>query len=351
MNPPNIFLIDPPNPEDEFTSFLHYLVDSIPSIGQGIVDVICERSGLPKGTFVMAEDHPAGDVKNRPDFLLSCKEFDIRCEHKLDSALGKDQLEGYLKLPPHRTSVPTYLVLITNKSLAISEVVLDGANEYLRPKDSSRHYYFWQDFYEVISTHNARLAQDFAKYMHHLGMKPPPGEWAALFTDDEVAEAFFEKTAGMQTYFRDKGMKFSGVTPKGPGFGVRDPQDRIPYLYFSVVKDAKPSIANIEQPFLIAWLYVREAQYQMVLPYLKAIDIPTENGLIAGRPMNEVGFDKSNVCCYQFVGSLHNYTAESTVVMQEKLLEFAQIIFEQSTNMFTEAPQLRWEKNGYCTKV
>jgi hypothetical protein len=64
---------------------LHYLITRVPSIGQGIVDIICSRSGLARVTFIRAEDHPWGDPENKPDFRLVCEEFDILCEHKLGS--------------------------------------------------------------------------------------------------------------------------------------------------------------------------------------------------------------------------------------------------------------------------
>ena len=145
MEAANIFRIAASDlgPEDRFTALLHYLVESIPSIGQGMVDVICERSGLAPATFEMAANHPAGDAENKPDFMLSCEEFDILCEHKLGSELGERQLERYLELPKSR---PTYLVLITNRTHSISEDVLQSSN-YLRPKDSPTPIFYWEDFY------------------------------------------------------------------------------------------------------------------------------------------------------------------------------------------------------------
>ena len=161
-----------------------------------MVDVSCQRAGLAPATFQMAVDHPDGDAENKPDFMLSCNEFDLLCEHKLDSDLGDRQLERYLGLPKSRE---THLVLISNRSHFISDEVL-RSDSYLRPRDSSIPFFYWEDFYPVITGRSERLAQDFGMYMRDLGMAPCPlpGEWSQLFQSQDVAIKFYETTTAVR---------------------------------------------------------------------------------------------------------------------------------------------------------
>ena len=61
-------------------------------------------------------------------------------------------------------SRPTHVVLITSRRHALSQEVLQS-NSYLRPKGIDPPFFFWEDFYPVVASHNERLAQDFTAYM------------------------------------------------------------------------------------------------------------------------------------------------------------------------------------------
>jgi hypothetical protein len=326
----NIFRIGTSDlgPEDRFTAFLHYLVESLPSVGQGMVDLICRKSGLAPATFQMSVDHPEGDAESKPDFMLSCKEFDILCEHKLDSDLGDRQLERYIGLPKKR---PTHLVLITNRSHVISQDVVQSAH-YLRPKDSPTLYFHWEDFYPIIATHRERLAQDFVTYMRDLGMAPCPlpGDWADLFHRREVADGFYDATKDMRTYFEKMGAQCK-ADPSRLGLQVKHPSNWLHLLYFYVSKVTKPAVAGVEPPFFIARFFVQTTELAQ-LQHLRETDIPAESGLIVGRAMNErATWNRELILSYECVGNLNNYIAESAVETREKLLNFGRTVFEHVT--------------------
>ena len=95
----NIFLVSPAfGPEDRLTAYWHYVLEAVPGVGQAFVDHVSSRSGLAPSTFLGSVDHPRGDRVNRPDLLIRCQDYDVLFEHKLDSPLGRNQLERYLVL-------------------------------------------------------------------------------------------------------------------------------------------------------------------------------------------------------------------------------------------------------------
>lgn len=208
MKAPNIFRISSAigiMAEDRFTASLHYLIDTFPLIGQSIADLIADQAGLPRSIFLQTHDHPAGDEASRPDFLIECADYDLLCEHKLESSLGVRQLERYLELP---ASKPTYLVFITNCSQIVSSDVISHP-KYLRPKHSLVPYFTWDALYPVIAERTERLAQEFAQYMRDLAMEPPalPSGWKHLFVDTEVANAFFDSTREARAFFQRAGVR------------------------------------------------------------------------------------------------------------------------------------------------
>ncbi len=277
-----------------------------------------------------AEDHPFGDEKNRPDFLLSCNEFDIRCEHKLDSDLGNSQLERYLKLPDHRPGHQTHVVLITNRSLEVSPGAI-GHARFLRPSDSSRHYFHWEDFYPVIAAQHDRLSQDFARFMRHLGMAPfrLPGDWADLRKDATAATRLDGTLMDTRAFFQKMGAHCRGGLLN---FEVRHPLDWLHLLYISVENVATPFVADIEPPFLIARFYVPESEVSRIR-HLKTGDVPCNSGPVLGRTTNRrADWNKSLILSYECVGSLRDHIAESTLETRENFLGFAQAVFEHVTN-------------------
>lgn len=325
---PNIFRIASSSlgAEDRFTAFLHYVVDSVPSVGQNIVNVITAKSGLGQATFLSAVDHPEGDAENRPDFLLRCEEFDILCEHKLDSDLGNLQLERYLALPKTRR---TYIVLISGRNHDIPEDVAK-ADSYLRPLASTALHFYWEDLYPAIAVHSERLAQDFLLHMRDLGMStgPLPHEWEDIFRSDAVAESFYELTREMRSYFESLGGNCK-VDPYRRGFQIKFPNDWIHLLYISLDKVAKPLTPGIDSPYLTARIYVRKNDFEKI-GFIDDQEIVTPIGRLIGRSKNEPArWNNDLVLGYEFVGSLNSVIGQTPIETKTNLLDFGRTILSR----------------------
>lgn len=310
--------------EDRFTAFLHYLIQNIPSIGQEMVDFICEKSGVNSGKFKTSIDHPEGNAENRPDFMLSCDEFDILCEHKVESELGARQLERYLALP---TSRETRLVLISNRHHVIPDEVTKSAN-YLRPPEVGLSLFFWEDFFPLIANHEERLAQEFADYMRDLGMAPcpHPEQWKQLFHNREVAEHFYESTRELRTYFTDMGAHCQ-VGSTRLGFQIKKPNDRIHLIYFYATKSIAPPSIVIDAPYLIASVYVLDEPVRdTTMP--GEIVLETEEGKIVVRTIfDQPKWNKDLIQTHECIGSLSDFLATNTAATRQKLLAFGRHIF------------------------
>jgi hypothetical protein len=117
----NVLFVSPDlGPEDRLTTYWHYVLDAVPGVGQAFVDHVSSRSGLAKSKFPGSVDHTMGDRVNRPDFLIRCQDSDVLFEHKLDSPLGRSQLERYLALCQTRGQK---LALVAASSLQLEESV------------------------------------------------------------------------------------------------------------------------------------------------------------------------------------------------------------------------------------
>jgi hypothetical protein len=184
---PNVFLVSPwLGEEDRFTSHWHYLLDVHPEVGQRVVDHIAGQTGLGQSTFLGAEDHPETSLEDRPDFVLRCADYDLLCEHKVDSALGVRQLERYCAL---RFDRPTHVVFVARNRTLISDEVLAHPH-YRRPERTIQHF-LWEDFYPVVSASSGRLLAEFVAYMDHMGMRPwQIAKFGDPFNDIDAAEQF-----------------------------------------------------------------------------------------------------------------------------------------------------------------
>jgi hypothetical protein len=93
----NVFFVSPDlGPVDRLTAYWRWVLEAVPGVGQAFVDHVSSCSGLAPSTFLGSVDHPMGDRVNRLDLLISCQDYDVLFEHKLDSPLGRGQLERYL---------------------------------------------------------------------------------------------------------------------------------------------------------------------------------------------------------------------------------------------------------------
>lgn len=318
--------------EDRFTAQLHYLIECIPAVGQGMVDVLLAASGRPATRFKHSEDHPGTDRENRPDFLLACEDFDIVCEHKLQSPLGVRQLERYLAMHWPRE---THLALITNTPSVVSdEVRIDP--RYLSPRKAS--HYLWSDLYPMLSVSDSRIALDFAAYMRSRGMKPLElaNGWGALFEDRSTAETFGEQFRRVRSYFADQGCKCA-LNADRRGFQVSRPLPWLHLLYLFVDPANKSHTPGIDAAVLGARIYIRA----------DAAELPAfsnnEPSLAFGSHQVH-GYAKSRAApwnpelrlVYEYVAPLLPVLSDDAVAIQISLLEFAKGAVEHSQTLVRE---------------
>lgn len=290
-----------------------------------MVDVICEKSGIPSAQFIAAIDHPEGDAENEPDFMLSCKEFDILCEHKLNSELGTRQLERYLSMPMRR---PTRLILVTNRQHSLSDEVIKSQN-YLRPVDTGLQLFFWEDFFPVIAGHKERLAQEFADYMRDFGMVPcpHPEHWKQLFHDRDVAEHFYEATKDLRNYF-EKRRAYCKADSTRLGFQVRKLQYPFHLVYFYATKSIAPPLTTSGAPYIVANVFIL-CDAEHISKQSGQITLETEAGRILVRGINErPTWNNDLIQTHECIGSLSDFLAEKTVDTRENFLAFGRNIFE-----------------------
>lgn len=184
---PNVFLVSAMlGEEDRFTSHWHYLLDVHPEIGQLVVDHIAATAGLEPSVYLGADDHPVYSRTDLPDFRLRCADYDLVCEHKLDSDLGFRQLERYCELVSEK---PMHVVFISRNPKVIPGEVLAHAR-YRGPDRGIRHY-LWEDFHGIVNSASGRVARDFALHMERLGMKRwQVGEFGDPFVAADATERF-----------------------------------------------------------------------------------------------------------------------------------------------------------------
>jgi hypothetical protein len=337
LDTPNIFAVaasDIPA-EDKFTAGLAYLISNIPEIGAEWAALLAKEGALKPPTFKNATDHPEGDAESKPDFLLACDQYDIRCEHKLDSKLGKRQLERYLALPD-RNNRPTYVALIVNwdtPELVSSEVT--GRSRYLQPRRSGQPYFTWQQLYPIVAKHGDRLAREFAVYMEGLGMAPitMPSNWDGLFSDKDVAASFQALTKPLKDYFKSFGAVSKGDAGK-LGVQVQHPTQWLHLLYFYVSKTTKPFEPELKGPFIAARVFINKTQGECLARFQGRKDhLETRHGPVVGRPVKETAYSKGVELAYEYVAPLSNYLTNNELDTRQNLLQFAKTVFEHTSKV------------------
>jgi hypothetical protein len=157
----------------------------VPGVGQACVDHVASRAGLVPSKFLGSVDHPRGDRLNRPDFLIRCQDDDVRFEHKLDSPLGRRQLERELTLYQTRGQKRA---LVAARALPLEASICDSPC-FVRPREAGAPAHFlWQDVHHIVQSFPDRIARDFAEFLEASGLAHFDG--AGLgdpFTSDEAA--------------------------------------------------------------------------------------------------------------------------------------------------------------------
>ena len=329
----NVFLLSgSPKSEDRFTSSLHCLIENVPAIGQEIVDYITAKAGKSTSRFVEAIDHPYCDGGEKPDFLLRCEDFDIICEHKLESSLGDRQLERYLSLAEKQPR-KTYLAFITNTFSSVEREVAESSL-YLCPDPTQRCYFCWEEFYSLISQHSEPLAQNFVKYMTILGMKPPAVEkWQDLFICPKIAAEFISQWSEVETFFKQKGARRVASRLLDRGLEVQYPLDWLHLLYFKPSRQPTKDLQvnSISVPYLCAYAWIRKDNFH--LPKLisrNSMRLNYGEGKILARKVNKAGRRKWNIDLihvFEYATPIDPMLEKDSPEMQQLLLAFAKTVF------------------------
>ena len=170
--------------------------------------------------------------------------------------------------------------------------------------------------------------------MRDLGMAPSPlsADWVQLFKQPDVATKFYEATLDMRSYFNDEIKAHCHGDQLKLGFQVRYPTKWLHLFYFYVSEVATPPVLEIEPPYLVARVFVKEADAAFVERLVDA-EIPTQDGMIVGRVKNEsAGWGENLVLRYEYLGSLENYLTAKTTETRAKLLGFGKAVFAHVTN-------------------
>ena len=332
----NIFMISPRmGDEDRFTAHWHYMLANNPDLGQQVLDHISQRAGLPPSRFDGCEDHPAATREDRPDFMLRAADYDILCEHKLESPLGHRQLERYLDLA-RKAGRKTYLAFVANNSgLALSREVLCDEH-YLRPGDCVLPYFLWQDFLPLFRHSPNPMASEFADYMESLGMDPWQfGEWDDPFADPDSANQFRQLWRPVKAWFKDPERKQPGnlVRPDRAGLGcqVQKPLRGIHLIYFEVSKSrmARARDCGIHH-FSGRGIYMRVILNKnrktdiAELPHVKSL-LTSDRFAVSVATPEEPTIYKGLYCAREYAISMDELLADNFALSQERMLAFVSL--------------------------
>jgi hypothetical protein len=145
-----------------------------------------------------------GDRVNRPDFLIRCQDYDLLFEHKLDSPLGRSQLERYLALCQTRGQK---LALVAASSLQLEASVCDSP-WFVRPREADAPAHFlWQDVHQIVRSFPDRIARDLAEFLEAFGLAH--FDWAGRgdpYTSDEAARELRSLYDALAPMFRAPGV-------------------------------------------------------------------------------------------------------------------------------------------------
>ncbi len=343
----NIFLL-PPNldKKERFASFWEYLLENIPDLGQDFVDFLTQRSGKPSSTFVKSFSHPSFSSGLQPDILLECQDFDIICDHHLESQLSKLSLDALFILAKSQPK-KTYIAVISNSYCLIEPEILASVSakqHYLQPYDdvnSSMPYFCWQDIYALVAQKEERLAYEFAEYMHFMDMQPwQHSEWGNLFLNPDVAKIFSQQWAKTIDYFQEM-----QIATKPSGYSALEVIYPLPWLqlfYIYVARSVAHTDLQSVSPYLVATIWIKgdqKAQMQafhgicdrMTLPDNNHITVEIRASLADGLWMSKAGSRPKLAATYYT--SLDRLVSSDSRQMQQNLLAFAKAVFTHAQSV------------------
>jgi hypothetical protein len=337
----NIFLL-PPNldKKERFAASWEYLLENIPDLGQDFVDFLTQRSGKPSSTFVKSVSHPFFASSIEPDLLLECKDFDIICDHRLESQLNKLSLDSLLTLAKSQTK-KTYIAVISNSYCLIEPEMLAGVlakQYYLQPYDdtnSSMPYFCWQDIYALVAQKQERLAHEFAEYMHFMDMQPwQHSEWGNLFLNPDVAKTFSQQWAQTIAYFQAM-----EIDAKPSGYSALEiiyPLPWLQLLYIYAARSVSHNDLQAVSPYLVATIWIKgDAKTQIqafhgisdrfTIPDNNHITVEIRASLADGLWATKAGSRPKLAATYYT--SLDRLVALDSLQIQQNLLAFSKAVF------------------------
>jgi hypothetical protein len=343
----NIFLLPLNlNKKERFAASWEYLLENIQNLGQEFVDFLTQRSGKPSSTFIKAVSYPFLSPDIQPDFILKCQDFDIVCDHRLESELSKHSLDAYFILAKFQTK-KTYVVLISNSYCLIEpEILASEASQqyYLQPRDhvnSSMPYFCWQDVYALVAQKKDRLTHEFAEYMHFMDMQPwQHGVWGQLFLNPDVATSFSEQWLPTIAYLQEQ-----EIASKRSGYSALEiiyPQPWLQLLYIYVSRSVQHNDLQSVSPFLVATIWIKGDEPDQIrafqrisahftLPENHDITVEIRASLADGLWMMKTGNRPKLAATYYT--SLDRVVSADLAQMQQNLLAFTKFVLNHAQNI------------------
>ncbi|OIP76561.1 MAG: hypothetical protein AUK48_05640 [Oscillatoriales cyanobacterium CG2_30_44_21] len=343
----NIFLL-PQNlsKRERFALSWEYLLENVPELGQELVDFLTQRAGNFSSEFIKATTYPYTTSAEQPDILLECQDFDIVCEHRLESELSTHSLEDLLKSAIHSEKL-TYVALISNSYCLIDSQLLDSEaalRHYLQPRDNvntSMPYFCWQDIYALVAQSSVRLAYEFSEYMHFMDMQPwQHSVWGNLFLSPDVASTFSRNWRQVVEYFDGLAVtsKLSGYS----GLEVTYPLPWLQLLYLHASRSVQHSDLQSVSPYLVATIWIKGDERDHIkalqgvsssfeLPENPEIMVEIRASLADGLWMVKSSSRPKLAATYYT--SLDRVVSANSQQMQQNLLHFVKAVFSHAQSI------------------
>ena len=343
----NIFLLPPNlNKRERFAASWEYLLENIPDLGQEFVDFLTQRSGKPSSSLIKAVSYPFFGADLQPDLLLECQDFDIVCDHRLESELSNLSLDVLLNLV-HSQPKKTYIVVISNSYCLIDPKILAGSESqkhYLQPRDDINlpmPYFCWQDVYALVAQRQERLAHEFAEYMHFMDMQPwQHNGWGDLFLNPSVADRFKAQWAQTIGYFQKQ-----AIETKSSGYSALEVISPLPWLqllYIYAARSVSHSDLQSVSPYLVATVWIKGDEReqihafhgisaQFILPENNQVTVEIRASLADGLWASKSGSRPKLAATYYT--SLDRIVSNDYEQMQKNLCGFTQAVFNHAQSV------------------
>lgn len=343
----NIFLLPPNlNKKERFAAFWEYLLENIHDLGQEFVDFLMQRSGKHSSNFLKAVSYPSISDEIQPDLVLECQDFDIICDHRLESELSKHSLDAYFILAKFQKK-PTYVVLISNSYCLIDPEILASETAqryYLKPRDdlnSSMPYFCWQDVYAIVAQRQERIVHEFTEYMHFMDMQPwQHSTWGQLFLNPDVARNFSDQWSLAIDYLQGL-----GISSKRSGYSALEIVYPLPWLqllYIHVSRSIQHNDLQAISPYLVATIWIKGDEInqirafhgiseQFTLPENDDVLIEIRASLADGLWMMKTGNRPKLAATYYT--SLDRIVSSDREQMQQNLLAFTKAVFNHAKSI------------------